>query len=91
MRNLNGKNSSKYFLTAKLFLIFRYFYWSLYCLETIKTPSLNPDLSPPEQVVLGNGAYRLAQGASRPVINAPYAGEWPARVRFAFRLRSTRG
>jgi hypothetical protein len=28
-----------------------------------------------------------AQAARREVIEQPYAGEWPARVRFAFRFR----
>lgn len=40
---------------------------------------------------LGHPHLLHAHATRRKVIEEPYAGEWPARVRFAFRFRSTRG
>lgn len=40
---------------------------------------------------LGHPHLLHAHATRRKVIEEPYAGEWPARVKFAFRLRSTRG
>ena len=66
-----------------------------------------PDAGPGDVLVFADHAYpchcgflteRLghphllhAHATRRKVIEEPYAGEWPARVKFAFRFRSTRG
>ena len=66
-----------------------------------------PDARPGDVLVFADQAYPChcgflterighphllhAHATRRKVIEEPYAGEWPARVKFAFRFRSTRG
>ncbi len=66
-----------------------------------------PDARPGDVLVFADQAYPChcgflterfgqphllhAHATRRMVIEEPYAGEWPARVKFAFRFRSTRG